>query len=403
MNLYDRPSGVQTRWASFENPAAERGKGGTANRGAKGCPSRPLPAGETATLLDFTGAGIVTRIWMTIADRSPAMLRGIVVRMFWDGCERPAVCCPLGDFFGVGLGRRVPFECALFSDPEGRSFNCLVPMPFRTGARITLTNETARDLAMLFHDVDFLLTSAPDPRALYFHATWRRENPNRLGADFTILPEVHGTGRFLGCNVGVITNPAYAGSWWGEGEVKIRLDGDGEHPTLCGTGTEDYIGTAWGMNRFAHRTQGCLVADPERRQWAFYRYHVDDPVFFASACHVALQTIGGSTRAQAAALLRAKAPLIPVTFAPAGRAPLLLRDPATATVDLLAPDCPDGWVNFFRQDDWSCTACFYLDRPDNELPDLAPFAERVRGLEETGGATARADEQQPAPRTPPTA
>lgn len=391
MNLYDRPNGVQTRWASFENPTAGRGEGGRTNRGAKGRPCLPLRAGETATLLDVAGAGIVTRIWLTISNRSPATLRGIVIRMFWDGCERPAVCCPLGDFFGVGLGRRTPFESALFSDPEGRSFNCFVPMPFRTGARITLTNETDADISMLFYDADLLLSSEPDPQALYFYATWRRENPNPLGQDFAILPEVRGTGRFLGCNVGVITNPAYAGSWWGEGEVKVWLDGDGEHPTLCGTGTEDYIGTAWGQNRYAHRTQGCLVADPERRQWAFYRYHVDDPVFFATSCRVSIQTIGGNMRPQVAELLRAGAPLIPVTFSPKGGSPLLLRDPTTHPVDLLAPDCPDGWVNFHRQDDWSCAAYFYLDRPDNGLPDLAAYPDRVRDLQEAGDTSARAD------------
>jgi hypothetical protein len=28
--------------------------------------------------------------------------------------------------------------------------------------------------------------------------------------------------------------------WWGEGEVKFSIDGDAEHPTICGTGVEDY-------------------------------------------------------------------------------------------------------------------------------------------------------------------
>ena len=29
--------------------------------------------------------------------------------------------------------------------------------------------------------------------------------------------------------------------WWGEGEIKFFMDGDGEYPTICGTGTEDYF------------------------------------------------------------------------------------------------------------------------------------------------------------------
>lgn len=63
----------------------------------------------------------------------------------------PAISAPLGDFFAVSLGRRTSFECELFSDPEGRSFDCFIPMPFRTGARITLTNESESDLSYLFY------------------------------------------------------------------------------------------------------------------------------------------------------------------------------------------------------------------------------------------------------------
>ena len=59
----------------------------------------------------------------------------------------------------------------------------------------------------------------------------------------------------IGANIGVITDPSYGGAWWGEGEVKCYLDGDREFPTLCGTGTEDYI------NRMG---AGCLHATISR-------------------------------------------------------------------------------------------------------------------------------------------
>ena len=391
MDLYKSGHGAQTRWASFENPTAARGSGGMTNRGAKGRPCLPLLAGETLTLLDSAGSGLVTRIWLTLRDRSPEMLRGIVIRMYWDGEKRPAVNCPIGDFFGVGLGRRLPFESGLFSDPEGRSFNCAIPMPFRSHARITLTNETPRANGMLFYDVDFLLDVPHADDVLYFHAAWRRESPNALAQDFTILPEVKGNGRFLGCNLGVITSPVYTTSWWGEGEVKVWLDGDGAFPTLCGTGTEDYIGDAWGQKTYAHRSQGCLVADGANRHWAFYRYHIDDPVFFSQSCRVAIQTIGGDTRGRVAELLRAQAPLKPVTVSKEGLDPMLLMDTPEAAPDFLAPVSPNDWVNFFRQDDWSGTAYFYLDRPANDLPALAPLADRTAGLVAIGSGTARAD------------
>jgi hypothetical protein len=40
-------------------------------------------------------------------------------------------------------------------------------------------------------------------------------------------------------------------------------------------------------------------------------------------------------------------------------------------VNLLTDDLMDGWVNFYRSDDWSSTAYFYLDKPANELPEIA--------------------------------
>jgi hypothetical protein len=96
-------------------------------------------------------------------------------------------------------------------------------------------------------------------------------------------------------------------------------------------------------------------------------------------------------RTRVADLLRAKVPLIPVTFSPRGQTPLLLRDPDQPPVDLLNPDAPDGWVNFYRQDDWSATAYFYLDKPVNGLPGLAPLSERIHDLHDVGNASARAD------------
>jgi len=374
MNLYEKPSGIKTHWISFENQTLDRARAGLENQGAKGHAFDHIRAGETKTLLDIAAEGMIRRIWLTIDDRSPQMLRSLRLDMFWDKAESPAVSAPLGDFFGVGLGRRTPFENALFSDPEGRSFNCFVPMPFRSAARITLTNESYVDLKHHFYDID-LTTGPAGAEALYFHAHWRRESPNQLGREYTILPRVRGSGRFLGSNVGVIADPRYQGAWWGEGEVKIRF-GDDANPTLCGTGTEDYIGTGWGQGAYAHRTQGCLIADKDLSQWCFYRYHLDDPVFFEDACEVAIQTIGGNDTFKVLELMKAGAPAIPVSVdtGEAGRFVALFDG---ADHDLVSPDLVQKWCNFWRQDDWSSTAYFYLDSPENGLAQIQPVAQRL--------------------------
>lgn len=373
--LYRYEPGQSTRWSSPENPTAEPGRGAAENHGAKGRAFVPLPAGATHRLLDVQGSGVVTRIWLTVADRSPEMLRSLKLEMFWDGADQPAVAVPLGDFFGVGLGRTAKFQHALLASPEGRSFVCTIPMPYRRAARIQLTNESGKALTHLFFDVNFLVTSGVGEDALYFHAHWRRDAATKLGRDFELLPQVNGRGRFLGVNVGVNAHPRYGDTWWGEGEVKLYLDADRKHPTLAGTGTEDYIGTGWGQGEFVTETAGCLIADEKNRQWAFYRFHIPDPVFFATGCRVTLQQIGGAMKAKVAALQDAGVLLIPVTLDVAGQLRHLYEPGRVMRAD--DPTLEEGWINFYRSDDVSATAYFYLDAPSAGLPALQPVAERL--------------------------
>jgi len=283
--------------------------------------------------------------------------------MYWDGARTPAVSAPVGDFFGLGLARMVPFESALFSSPEGRSLVSVVPMPFRRGMKIVLTNEGDVDLPSIYYDVDYTIGDRHPPSTGYFHAYWHRERPTQPRRDYEILPRVTGRGRYLGANVGVIADKTrWLGTWWGEGEVKVFLDGDSTLPTLSGTGTEDYIGTAWGEGRFAHLNQGSPVSDEGAGRFAFYRYHVVDPVYFARDVRVTIQQIGylggGATDRDRLALVQAGRRL---TRAGAGDEAL---------------DLSKGGL-FERADDWSSCSYFYLDRPENGLPALAPVGERV--------------------------
>jgi hypothetical protein len=376
--LYEVPEGVQTRWASPENWDGAKGVAGQANHGRKGSSFFPLKAGEQKVLAHAEKtSGTIRRIWITISDRSPAVLRGLRLDMFWDGADRPAVSAPVGDFFGQGLGRCVAFQSALFSNPEGRSFNCYVPMPFRTGMKIVVTNESGGDVPMFFYDVDYTLGDAHGLTAMYLHAHWRRERSTTMKQDYEFLPKVTGRGRFLGVNVGVIADTAtWFKSWWGEGECKIYLDGDDAFPTLCGTGTEDYIGTAWGQGQYAHLYQGCHLADHENYQYAFYRYHIPDPVYFRNDIRVTMHQIG------------CWGPGVIQQMRDAGRK-MLATD--GTPVDLERAAEANGWGLFERQDDWSSCAYFYLDRTANDLPALAPVADRTVGLTSNEDNKKRAD------------
>lgn len=380
--LYEMPEGLETRWSSFENPQAAKGQGGQENQGAKGRAFERLAPGERKVLLDVEGSGLIRRMWITVMQKDPVTLRSLRIEMFWDGSEKPAVSAPFGDFFGSILGRNASFENEFFSNPEGRSYNCVIPMPFRTGARIEVVNDAAYQVSHIFYDVNFTLEPVADD-ALYFHAFWNHSPATELGVDFEILPRIEGRGKYLGAHIGVITNPVYEDHWWGEGEVKIFLDGDSEYPTLVGTGTEDYIGTGWGQGVYFHRYQGCTLKDGQF--WGFYRYHVPDPVYFYEGCRVTLQQIGGSARQKVAELYNRGVPMIPISidanedgqFGEFVR--LLEMDPLPPPDD---PSLPDGHMNYYRSDDVCSIAFFYLDKPVAELPAIEQVEERIYNLQQ---------------------
>jgi hypothetical protein len=377
--VYELPKDEETRWISPENPAGAKGAGAQENKGGKGHAFDTIATGASRMLADIKGIGVIDRIWMTIEDRSPEALRGLRLEMFWDGAAVPAVSVPLGDFFLHGAGEMVPMETALFASPEGRSFVSYAKMPFRKGARIVVTNESGKPVNLIFFDVNYRALKRLPGDALYFHAWWSREKATQLGRDFRILPRIEGRGRFLGASVTVLTNPVYEKTWWGEGEVKIALDGDRAYPTLVGTGTEDYIGTAWGQGAYINRYQGAPIAtwDGDGR-WTFYRFHLPDPVYFRRDIEVSLQQIGGARKNIILGLIKKGAPLNPVTIDPGSRTNF--RQLLTSGKDLADPTLPDGHTNYYRSDDVAAVAYFYLDRPGGALPPIAPGTERVTAL-----------------------
>ncbi|HVU54563.1 MAG TPA: glycoside hydrolase family 172 protein [Puia sp.] len=370
--LYQAPAGARSRVSSFENLNGVKGQGGKGNATAKGHAFESLKAGESKTLLNIQGAGKLQRIWCTISDRSPKMLRSLRLRMYWDGAAQPAVDVPLGDFFGAAL-LPVAFQSALLSDPEGRSFNSTIPMPFRTSAKAVITNEGSQDLELLFFDIDYITLPKLEPGDLYFHACWSRTRHASVGQDAVLLPKVVGRGRLLGVSVGVNIDPVYGPTWWGEGEVKAWLDGDTKYPTINGTGAEDYIGTGWGEGRFAHQYQGCLVADSPKNQYAFYRWHIPDAIYFDKDCRVGIQQIGGFFADTVIAMQGRGVPLKPISLAgPRGFRGLFEPGQERALDKAEHSD----WLNFYRSDDYAATAYFYLDRPVSNLPALAAVGER---------------------------
>lgn len=287
---------LDSRAATFENPTGARGAGGSTFGGRKGAPNRRIAKGERVVLADIGGPGTIRHIWMTFPPGAPEAMRACSIEVFYDGRDEPSVSVPCLDFFGMPHGRPVAYQSALLAAQEGRGFSSWLPMPFAKHVRVEFVNSGARS-TILYYQIDYTLQPEPPADLAYLHVSFRRENPTVMRRDFVIADGFVGPGRFLGCNVGV--RVIDSAQWYGEGEVKIFRDGDDELPTICGTGLEDYVGSAWGMGRHEALYGGAplLVAPPDGPRdlpdfVGFYRWHVPDPIMFREQVRVTIQQIG---------------------------------------------------------------------------------------------------------------
>ena len=241
-----------------------------------------------------------------------------------------------------------------------------------------------KDIDMLFFDINYQLLAGWEDDFMYLHAYWHRDTATTITKDFEILPNIDGRGRYLGTSISVQVNPIYAQNWWGEGEVKVFLDGDQDYPTLVGTGTEDYIGTGWGQGQYIGKYQGCTRADAANKLYSFYRFHIPDPVYFNRNCRITIQQMGGDNKSKMIALQQAGVPLVPVEVIGDRAKFHPLYEPGK-TVDLSDESTPgndQNWVNYYRTDDVSAIAYFYLDQPSDDLPELQPVSLRTYRLSE---------------------
>jgi hypothetical protein len=304
-----RLSPAKTRSISPENFTGEKGKGGMSTdgpalpaardlgQGWKVSPYVRVPAGKTFTLAEINGSGAVQHIWMTPTGN----WRFSILRMYWDGETTPSVEVPVGDFFGAGWGTYAQLSSLAVCINPGSAFNCYWEMPFRKSARITLENIGPEQMTV-YYQIDYTLTTVPEDAA-YFHAQFRRVNPLPKKDVFTILEGVKGRGHYVGTYMAWGSNKP---GWWGEGEIKFFLDGDGTFPTICGTGTEDYF---CGSYNFENRTTKQYqefntpyagmhqVIRPDglyqsQQRFGLYRWHIMDPIRFEQDLRVTIQALG---------------------------------------------------------------------------------------------------------------
>ena len=272
-----------------------------------------IKSGEERVLAELAGPGVISHIWITIASREHYHLKKIVLRMYWDGSETPAVEAPIGDFFGLGLGEYVNFQSGPISVGSQRALNCFFRMPFRRSARITVSNEGEQEISAFYYNVDWEKHASLPDEIGYFHAEYRQETPtrgwtddwkyngddkvderkNQDAAGNYVFVEAEGRGHLVGVFHSIIQNQ---GDWWGEGDEMIFID-DRDKPRIVGTGSEDYYLGAWcyggcGLNpfgdarpyTFAYQRYGNPMNGGDMRgaKWTVYRLHTDSPIPFKS-------------------------------------------------------------------------------------------------------------------------
>jgi len=271
-----------------------------------------IKPGETKVLADIKGPGCIKHIWMTQGQG----YRDVLIRIFWDDEENPSVLCPLGDFFGLGNEIVNSYQCYLFSASTwgnnqrngGCALNCYASMPFKKSARVELINEGDKPHGQYFY-IDYELYDEPlGDDVIYFHAQFRRENPcNGWGHEITVnvheanivnterlawtnnylILDAVGKGHYVGCNLSVSN---FQGTWWGEGDDMIWVDGYKWPPDLHGTGSEDYLNQAWGMQNNAFMHNGSSIHEGNTNGYqTSYVHHLENPVRFQKELKVTIE------------------------------------------------------------------------------------------------------------------
>jgi hypothetical protein len=247
-------------------------------------------AGETIVLADLKGPGIITHIWVTVADSEYGWPRLARLRVYYDGHKTPSVDAPIGDFFGVGHGYERDINSLVVRNASfGRARNCYWPMPFRRSIKITLTNEGKRRMTSLYYHVDWQKHVSLPEDIGYFHAYYRQATPPPTGKNYTIL-DVRGAGHFAGSVLNIIQTQI---GWFGEGDDLFYVDGE-KAPRIEGTGSEDYFNDAWGLRVSDGPWTGIPVAEGEGvgARLTGYRWHVPDPVPFTKSLRVEIEHAG---------------------------------------------------------------------------------------------------------------
>ncbi|HEY4785073.1 MAG TPA: glycoside hydrolase family 172 protein [Bacteroidales bacterium] len=270
-----------------------------------------IKSGESRTIFDAKGAGIITHIWVTIAPRPEQLNRSdIILKMYWDGNPEPSVLSPIGPFFGQGWDESYDYTSLPLSvgPAGGTGMVCYFQMPFANGAKIVIENQADKSIEAFYYYVDYVEMEKLPMNTGRFHAWFNRQiteapetgenewealhkyDKNTTGENNYVFADIKGSGHFVGVNY-YVQNPSTM--WYGEGDDMFFVDGE-KTPSIHGTGTEDYFNTSWCPKTiYLHPFYGYPRVAAYETGWLYrthmYRFHITDPIYFSKSLKATIE------------------------------------------------------------------------------------------------------------------
>jgi len=238
------------------------------------------------TLLDQDGPGVITLFHVSDYERGDDSK--LILRVWYDNEEHPAIEMPLMDFLGDIQSATKPYSTIYFSHVR-KSHNFRLPMPFRKHVRIEVENPTESDLLgyieLQWDEVKKIPEDSGYLRVAYQSGTFQFPHEELVLCDIkvpgTIVAhwlQLEGDHKSCANGEGIC-----------EGNHEIYLDGDTK-PTCESLGAEDFYGHSWGFGGIESDFHAAIVRCERTPKGgtlaAMVRARDTDRITFRESCRI---------------------------------------------------------------------------------------------------------------------
>lgn len=250
---------------------------------------------STVVLLETEGCGAVTHFHASnyLVNGDPygsswfnPIVKGLILRVFYDRCATAAIEMPLMDFF-ADVEYDSDFFSTLYFSKVKYSHNCRLVMPFRKHIRIEVENPTDSDMTG-YAEIQWETVDKLPDNCGYLHVDYR-QGKIHLPQNLLEVCDIKGRGSIVAhwLQVGSDHPSCKHGESICEGNHNFFLDGESV-PSMVSQGSEDYYNYSWGfqetsaeyaaaiLKRKLHESGGSTVA--------MLRCRDKDSIRFSKSC-----------------------------------------------------------------------------------------------------------------------